>query len=143
MNALSLSNRHRHPLANGHLPEMDQLLDRVFSGFEFSPSTASRWPDVHVESAGDEYRVSVDLPGVEQQDVELSFHDGTLSVKAQRKTAQTNARYSARWSGSFERFVELGEDVDADRIKATLKNGVLTVTLPKKPEHQPRRIQIE
>ncbi len=87
MNALSLSNRdRRHPVANGRLPEMDHLLDRVFSGFDFTPPVAShRWPDVQVDENDREFRVTVDLPGVDTKDVELSFNDGTLTLKAKRK----------------------------------------------------------
>jgi HSP20 family protein len=154
MNAVSLWNRKSAPLSNGRIPrdepapfadfhrEMDQLLDQAFTGFGFTRHRRPM-PAVEVREAEKEYLVSVDLPGVEMKDIELSFSEGMLSLKAQRPAEDGDALYSSRWSGRFERVIAIGTDVDDEHIRATLKNGVLAVTLPKSPEHLPRRIQIE
>jgi HSP20 family protein len=154
MNAVSLWNRKSAPLSNGRIPrdepapfadfhrEMDQLLDQAFTGFGFTRHRRPM-PAVEVREAEKEYRVSVDLPGVAMKDIELSFSEGMLSLKAQRPADDADALYSNRWSGRFERVMAIGADVDDEHIRATLKDGVLTVSLPKSPEHLPRRIQIE
>lgn len=142
MNVLSLSNR--RPVTHDRLPEMDRLLDQVFSGRAFASSPYPPRPvEMQVHENDLEFRVAVDLPGVEAKDIELSFQDGALTLKARREASEQNSHYSNRWTGSVECSTALGPDVEADRIGASLKNGVLTVTLPKKPEYQPRRIQIE
>ena len=148
MNALALSGRNAP--ANGHggrtfidSPfaafhyEMDQLLDHMFNGFGFTGAASTHLPTVSAEETGTEYRVAVDLPGVELSDVELSFSEGLLTLKGSRKAE------GARWSGPFERVIGIGQDVDENRISATLKNGVLSITLPKKPESHPRRIEVQ
>jgi HSP20 family protein len=122
--------------------EMDQLLDDAFAGFGFTRHR-STLPTVEVKEAEKEYLVTVDLPGVELKDIDLSFSDGALTVKAERKAAEGEALYSDRWSGGFERVIGIDSDIDEGKIGATLRNGVLAVTLPKKPERLPRRIEIQ
>lgn len=153
MKSLSLSNRTR-AFGNGRVPfdgssafpafqrEMDQLLENAFNGFGFTRSPRTL-PAVEVHEQEKEYLVSVDLPGIEMKDIELSFSEGMLTLKAERKSGEGETLYSDRWSGRFERVIGIGADVDETKIRATLKNGVLSVTLPKAPEHLPRRIQIE
>jgi HSP20 family protein len=154
MNTLSLFNRNARPVGNGHVDfdassplaafhrEMDQLFDGAFGGFGFTRSRSSL-PTVEVQEAEKEYLVNVDLPGVELKDIDLSFSDGMLTVKAERKSAAGEALYSDRWNGGFERVIGIDSDIDESQIRAQLKNGVLTVTLPKKPERLPRRIEIQ
>ena len=157
MNTLSLSNRNLRSASNGIGPfgtpsplaafhhEIDQLLDGVFNGFAVTRSHEPRMlPAVEVQETGKEYRVAVDLPGVELKDIDLSFSEDVLTLKAERKTPSgDNALSSTCWNGMFERAISIGPDVDENGISASLKNGVLAVTLPKKPERQPRRIQVE
>ena len=155
MKALSLTNR--NPLSNGNaahsvIPgafgsfhhEMDQWLDDTFNGFGFKRGrSVSFLPTVEVHEADGEYRVAVDLPGVALEDIELTFSEGLLTLKGERPASAGEARYSSRWSGPFERVVGVGPDVDDTRISARLENGVLTIALPKKPEWQPRRIEVQ
>jgi HSP20 family protein len=154
MKTVSLPNDSARPAGNGRVAfnasspfvafhrEMDQLLDGAFGGFGFTRGR-SNLPTVEVQEAEKEYLVSVDLPGVEQKDIDISFADGMLTVKAERKPADGNALYSDRWTGGFERVVGIHPDIDDQAIRATLKNGVLAITLPKKPERLPRRIEIQ
>jgi HSP20 family protein len=154
MNTLSVSSRNPQALSNGHAQpdaaspftvfhrEMDQLLSDAFGGFGFTRSR-STVPTVEVQEAEKEYLVTVDLPGVELKDIDLSFNEGMLTLKAERRVAAGGALYSDRWSGGFERVIGIGSDIDPSRIGATLKNGVLAVTLPKSPDRLPRRIEIQ
>jgi HSP20 family protein len=155
MKALSFSNR--NPLSNGNaahsvIPgafgsfhhEMDRWLDDTFNGFGFKRGRSFNFlPTVEIEEADSEYRIAVDLPGVELKDIELTFSEGLLTLKGERPAAGGDVRYSSRWSGPFERVVGVGPDVDDTRITARLENGVLTIALPKKPEWQPRRIEVQ
>jgi HSP20 family protein len=154
MKALALSPRDPRSNGNGYHPlaqspfasfhhEMDQLLDHLFNGVGFTGSRPSSiLPTVEAQETDTEYRVEVDLPGVQLEDLDLSFSEGLLTLKGERKSAD-NALYSSRWSGKFERVIGIGPDVDENGISATLKNGVLAISLPKKPERQPRRIEVQ
>jgi HSP20 family protein len=145
MNTLSVSNRTPHSAANGRAltdTAFDQLLDQAFGGFGFTRGRSSL-PTVEVQEAEKEYVVSVDLPGVALEDIDLRFSEGLLTVRAERKAVATGALYSDRWSGRFERVIGIDNDVDESQIRASHRNGVLTVTLPKKPERLPRRIEIQ
>jgi|GEM_PF-1946777 len=154
MKTLSLSNRNTRTFSNGRLQpdaaspfvafhrEMNQLLDDAFGGFGFTRSRRTL-PTVEVQEMEQEYLVTVDLPGVQIKDIELGFRDGVLTVKAERKSAEGEALYSDRWSGGFERLIGIDSDIDEARIRASLKDGVLAVTLPKNPNALPRRIEIQ
>jgi HSP20 family protein len=127
-------------------------MNRVFDGFfrDFNIGMPARgagwgaWPNVEVSDAGSEMKVVAELPGLEQNDVELSLDDGVLTIKGEKKSETNGALYSERWHGQFQRSLQLGPDVDPDKVNATFKNGVLTITLAKRPEtqRQVKRIQI-
>ena len=115
--------------------EMNRLFDEVFRGFDDSRLWGGRgaWPSVDVEETEKEYRVTAELPGLEERDVEVLLQDGLLTVRGEKKL-ETDARdrsYSERFYGRFERQVTLDRDVDDGAVNATFKNGVLTVTVPK------------
>jgi HSP20 family protein len=84
------------------------------------------------------FRISVELPGIEAKDVEVSVSDDSLVVKAKKKDAREEQAQSyylrEREYGSFERFIEMPVGVDQDKIDAHFANGVLTLELPKTPE---------
>jgi HSP20 family protein len=122
------------PVASLHR-EMNRLFDEVFRGFDDSRLWGGRgaWPSVEVEETEKEYRVSAELPGLEERDVEVLLQDGLLTVRGEKKL-ETDARdrsYSERFYGRFERQITLDRDVDDGAVNATFKNGVLTVTVPK------------
>jgi HSP20 family protein len=115
--------------------EMNRLFDDVFRGFDDSRLWGSRgaWPSVEVEETEKEYRISAELPGLEERDVEVLLQDGLLTVRGEKKleTEAQNRSYSERFYGRFERQITLDRDVDDGAVNATFKNGVLTVTVPK------------
>jgi HSP20 family protein len=114
---------------------MNRLFDDVFRGFDDSRFWGGRaaWPSVDVEETAKEYRVTAELPGLEERDVEVLLEDGLLTVRGEKKheTETRNRSYSERFYGRFERQITLDRDVDDSAVKATFKNGVLTVTVPK------------
>ena len=121
--------------------EMDRLFDNFFRGFDLpmigTPGwSVGGWPHVEISETDSEVKLVAELPGMEQKDVDLTFNDGMLTLKGEKKAETNGAVYSERWHGQFERTVQLGPDVDPDKINAEFKNGVLTVTVGKRPEAQ-------
>jgi HSP20 family protein len=116
---------------------MNRLFDDMFRGFDDSRFWAGRgaWPSVDVEETDKGYRVTAELPGLEERDVEVLLEDGLLTVRGEKRleTEAKNRSYSERFYGRFERQVTLDRDVDDGAVSATFKNGVLTVTVPKNP----------
>ena len=115
--------------------EMNRLFDDVFRGFDSSRFGGSRgaWPSVDVEETDREYRVTAELPGLEERDVEVLFQDGVLTVRGEKKLEKErgNRTFSERYYGRFERQIALDRDLEEAAINATFRNGVLTVTAPK------------
>ena len=115
--------------------EMNRLFDDVFRGFDDPRLLGGRsgWPSVDVEETDKEYRVTAELPGLEERDVEVLLQDGLLTVRGEKKleSENRNRTYSERFYGRFERQITLDRDVDEGAVNATFKNGVLTVTVPK------------
>lgn len=117
--------------------DMNRLFDDAFRGFGFADlvrgDAGFSWPQVEVTDFEKELRVTADLPGLEEKDVDIRIEDGVLSLKGE-KHAEFNdkdRRYSERYYGQFERRIALPAEIDDERARATFKNGVLTITLPK------------
>ncbi|MHC8494175.1 Hsp20/alpha crystallin family protein [Thalassospira sp. SM2505] len=104
-------------------------------------------PRIDVHEAEDHIELSAELPGVEQDDVDVSVLDGVLTITGEKKsTRETNegARVVERSFGSFKRSFRLNDTIDVDNITASFKNGVLVLTLPKVAEQkpEPRKIAV-
>jgi HSP20 family protein len=103
-------------------------------------------PALDTKETKEGYVFSLDLPGVEQQDVNISVEGGVLSITGRREREDSNEgeRYCAceRSFGSFSRRFTLPQSADSENVVADLKNGVLTVTVSKKPESQPKQIAV-
>jgi HSP20 family protein len=126
--------------------EMNRLFDDVFRGFDLAPFGSDRffdramgWPNIEVSETESEVKVTAELPGLEENDVQVEFANGTLAIKGQKKseTEDKDRLFSERYYGRFERRIPV-EDVDEDKVSAAFKNGVLTVTMPKAPQAQSR-----
>src|SRR5882672_8477446 len=115
--------------------EMNRLFDDVFRGFDDSRLFAGRggWPSVDVEETDKEYRVTAELPGLEERDVEVLLQDGVLTVRGEKRVEKQGGSrtFSERYFGHFERQISLDRDIDEGAISATFRNGILTVTVPK------------
>jgi HSP20 family protein len=87
----------------------------------------------------------LELPGMRKEDIEISLHDGTLTIAGERNSSSSNderAERTERYVGTFRRSVTLPARVDANKVSATYRDGVLTVTLPKAEEAKPKRIDV-
>jgi len=128
--------------------EMDRLFDDAFRGFGLSAfgQGGFSWPQVEVADRDKEVRVTAELPGLEEKDVELRVEDNVLILRGEKRTEFDDAdrQYSERFYGRFERHLALPAEVDDERASATFRNGVLTVTLPKteRARQQAKRIPI-
>jgi HSP20 family protein len=99
---------------------------------------------------GSEYRIALELPGVEEGDIEITVHDGVISVSGKKTSEreETGETYffSERAYGSFSRSFRLPPDADAEAVAAGLKDGLLTIRVPKKAEKTPegaRKVAID
>jgi HSP20 family protein len=122
--------------------QLDRALGEVANG-----ATVSLIPHVDVREEAERFVVAADLPGVEGKDIEITAEQGVLAIKGERRSEQKSSKdgYESveRATGSFLRRFTLPESVDAEAIKATHANGVLEISIPKRPTEQPRRITVQ
>jgi len=117
--------------------EMNRLFDDVFRSFDVAPfgsmGRMAGWPTVEVVETDKDVRVAAELPGLEEKDVEVLMGDGVLTIRGEKKSEVEDKEraFSERIYGRFERRIPLAWDVEEDKVDASFKNGVLTVTLPK------------
>ena len=114
----------------------------------FSEGAATRpWtPSVDIKETENEITLIADVPGVEQKDLEIKIEDGTLTLKGERKFEEEKKGEGyhriERGYGSFVRCFSIPDSVDPEKVKASYKNGVLTVHLPKKEVAKPRTVKV-
>jgi HSP20 family protein len=131
--------------------EMNRLFDDVFSGFGLMSRTPAlmegrfSWPHVELSETDKALKVTAELPGLEEKDVEVQLAGGALIIRGEKKVESEGDGkvFSERYYGSFERQIPL-DGVQEDKAEASFKNGVLTVTLPKSEDARQsvRRITI-
>jgi HSP20 family protein len=141
--------------------EMERLFDRFESGFgarglwPFDPeSFGAPWaafksgaPAVDLSETETEYRLTADLPGVEEKDMEVKLSDGVLTIKGERseetKKEEKDYHLSERRYGSFQRSLRVPASVDQDKITASFAKGVLSLVMPKTKEAQQKVRKID
>jgi HSP20 family protein len=109
---------------------------------------ASTWlPAVDVKEEQDRYVLHADLPGVEAKDIDVTVENGVLTLKGKREHEKTEERngykHVERMQGTFQRRFSLPESVEADKVEAKSRDGVLEVVVPKHAKIQPRRITVK
>ncbi|MDB4912146.1 MAG: heat shock protein Hsp20 [Gemmatimonadetes bacterium] len=139
---------------------LSPALDRMFSlnreldralGDAVTRSASRVWhPATDVIEQANGYLIALELPGVQPDAVEVVFEQNTLTVRGTKaptvqpaEDAELRIYTAERVSGAFERSFRLPEHVDGSAIQATFQNGVLSLSIPKKPASQPRRIEIK
>ena len=128
--------------------EISRAVDSYFGVRPHLAATERTWaPPIDVYETRDDLVVAVELPGVCDKDIRLSITGDVLSLRGQRGIAGEAPEESyhriERWAGTFERHVELPIPVQADKIRATYRDGILEIRLPKLDEVKPREIKIE
>lgn len=129
--------------------QMNRLFEESFRGFPVLRENGGLRlePSMDVKETEKAIEVEAELPGVDEKDVEVTFEDGVLTVKGEKKseTEESKAGYymAERSYGSFLRSVGIPPGIDTDKITADFAKGVLKVTLPKLPEAQAKAKKIE
>lgn len=134
---------------NGLQDELKQVLEKFFPDNEADQSNVvtSQWvPRVDIREDADRFVILADIPGVDPQDIEINMDKGILSIRGERKSEvrEQKDRYSRieRAHGVFYRRFALPDSANPDGITASGLNGVLEVSIPKRPETTPRRIAV-
>jgi HSP20 family protein len=137
----------------GLVSQLQDEINRVFtslSGTEGSSAATATWiPPVDIVEYADHFELAVDLPGVDPAKVDVTLEDGVLSLSGEREPLsvrngqreEVRTRIERGHGRFFRRFV-LPETVDAERVQATGRNGVLEITIPKQATALPRRIKV-
>ena len=142
--------RASHPLLT-----LREDIDRMFDEFVSGWPSAERWkqmtpfgysggfgkalsPEVDISETDDAYEITAELPGISEQDIDVTLSDDTLTLSAEKKEEreekEKNYYLSERSYGRFQRSFMLPADVNADKIATAYRQGVLTITVPKSPE---------
>lgn len=131
------------------LVSMRDLMDRLF---DRTLTSASNWtPDwnlaLDVAENADEFVVKASIPGINPDNLEITYNDRQLTIKGEvqeeQEVEETRYHLRERRFGSFSRSLSLPSSINSDQIKASYEAGVLTLHLPKTPEAKPRRIEIQ
>jgi HSP20 family protein len=133
--------------------EMNRLFDDAFRSFDShlpafgSLSSFGSWPSVEISETDKEIKVTAEIAGLEEKDVEILLDGDVLTLRGEKRgeSEDKNKQFSERFYGRFERRIPLGVEVDEAGIEARFKNGVLTVVLPKSAnaQSQVKRIPIK
>lgn len=145
----SLSERGSDPFSH-----LRNQINRVFDDFWGDSWPTQRregfpvgfWPQVDVTETDNEIKVCADIPGVEAKDIDVSVENGTLTIKGEKKHEQEEEKKGVyrieRSYGAFERAIDLPAEVDELKARAEFKEGVLRLTLPKRPGTESHRKKI-
>lgn len=127
---------------------MDRLWDEVETGYD-APATAATWPRSNLFDKGNEFVLQVELPGMAENDIKLTLdrQNGEVLTLSGGRRHDVPEGYSVhrqeRGAVRFSRSYQLPCKIDPEQVTATTKNGLLTVTLAKTPESQPRSITVK
>jgi HSP20 family protein len=135
---------------SGDLTELQTRMNRIFGSFlgqPTQPAMESVWaPAVDMYETQNEVVVSAELPGLNEKDIHVSITGDLLTIQGQRQSGEdvnSGSHYRReRWFGKFERTLALPVAVETGQVKATYRDGVLTVKLPKADEIKPKEIKI-
>lgn len=127
--------------------DIDDLWRRFFGETGGETSLAEWMPSVDVSEEDDNILVKADLPGLEAKDIDINVSGDQLTIKGEKKTEEekkeANYYSKERFFGTFHRAIRLPAEVDADKVDATFKNGVLDISLPKSDASKRKRIEVK
>jgi HSP20 family protein len=118
---------------------MDNLLDEVFGGSltgYVTPETRGAYaPRIDIKETKEGFEVTAEMPGMNREDIDVSVHDGVLTLSGEKKTEKDelvmNYHHVERSYGCFSREIRLPDTVEMEKVEATYKNGVLRICMPK------------
>ena len=118
-------------------------LDRVFSDFDNETSLSTRLPRTNVQETDSAYELTLEMPGLSREDVEVSYENETLIVKGEKKSEKKDEKGAVRreFYSRFERSFNV-HGIDANKVSAKMESGILSITLPKSSERLGRKIDV-
>lgn len=127
--------------------EVQRMLDAPLSTPDFGTQFFNVWaPALDLYEEKDRLVVKLEVPGMKKEDFDIALHDGVLSISGERKLDETRAKAagyrSERFEGRFQRSIVLPKQVDVPNVKASYKDGILTVALPVSEEARPKQITV-
>ncbi|HZL43408.1 MAG TPA: Hsp20/alpha crystallin family protein [Verrucomicrobiae bacterium] len=128
--------------------EIDRLFESPLSEFTRASQLLSGWtPALDMHEDKDNVVIVMELPGMKKEDIDISLHNGSLTISGERKNEEkygdAEVYRAERFVGKFQRSVTLPAPVSADKVTAQYKEGVLTITLPKSEEAKPKQIEVQ
>ncbi|GAU09951.1 Hsp20/alpha crystallin family protein [Desulfoplanes formicivorans] len=121
--------------------QIDRIFEEMRKPLYFTQRRLS-YPPVNICEDDRNIYVSSEIPGVEIGDIDLTLTDGSLVIKGERKSESGKYFRQERATGNFQRIITLNVPVNQGKVSATMKNGVLSIVLPKAEEAQPKKIDI-
>lgn len=147
---MALITRNPFALINELQRDLNRAFDnRVYPGLTNNGDTTlsnTSWsPAVDIHEDQNSYQLSIDLPGVKPEDIEVTTHNNVLSIRGTRKLVNEDKeqKRSERVYGEFLREFSMPENADLDRIEAKTNHGVLDLNVPKIPKAEPKRITVQ
>ncbi len=127
--------------------EINRIFDGSFADFGRASEAFNIWaPALDLYENADSLVVTAEVPGLKKEDIDISLHEGNLTVAGERKeekdSGEKNTQRAERFYGRFSRTISLPKPVTSENIKAVYNDGILTVTLPKAPEAKPQQIEV-
>jgi HSP20 family protein len=127
--------------------DLNSLFESPFwSDFARAGQLFSAWsPALDLYQSNDNVVAIIELPGMRKEDIEISLHDGALTISGERRRETSNGEKTERterYIGKFRRSITLPARMDASKVNATYQDGILTVTLPKAEEAKPKQIPV-
>jgi len=140
-------NRTGSPLTDFAL-DVENIFEQVFGEVTATSNSNSDWvPRSNVIESDGAYSVELELPGIASEDVSVELKDGNLEISGEKKMADmpegSKLLKSERRKGTFQRSFKFSTQLDADKISASFKNGILLVELPKSEQVLPRKIEVK
>lgn len=128
--------------------EIDRLFESPLAEFTRASQLLSGWtPALDMHEDKDNVVIVMELPGMKKEDIDISLHNGSLTISGERKNEEkygdAEVYRAERFVGKFQRSVTLPAPVSADKVTAQYKEGVLTITLPKSEEAKPKQIEVQ
>lgn len=128
--------------------EIDRLFEAPLAELARSSQLLSGWtPAFDVYEDKDNFHVRAELPGMRREDIDVSMHNGSLSISGERKSddklKEAEVYRAERFFGRFQRTITLPTQVAVEKIKAQYQDGILSVTLPKAEEAKPKHIDVK
>lgn len=127
--------------------DFDHILKDFFTGFTVPITSRGIYPLMDVKEDRDKYTVTLEAPGIEKEDMNLTMKKNEIIVEGEKKEEKKKEGESylkvERCYGKFRRAIQLGEEVDQSKISAEFKNGILKITLPKSEKLKPKEFAIK